>query len=158
MVNVMNRRKGKKLIVGIGIVVLIFLFLFIKMKYGTYGMHDFNSFFNQSKQEILEKKGEPISREALYGGWEDIVFDDIEYTFISEYPESARITDPDIRFGILRIGVGSSRREVMLAFGLKDRFIPESDDAYGFQNGIYRVGLYFDENDRVYKITCGKGA
>lgn len=158
MVNVMNRRKGKKLIVGIGIVVLIFLFLFIKMKYGTYGMHDFNSFFNQSKQEILEKKGEPISREALYGGCEDIVFDDIEYTFISEYPESARITDPDIRFGILRIGVGSSRREVMLAFGLKDRFIPESDDAYGFQNGIYRVGLYFDEDDRVYKITCGKGA
>ena len=64
----------------------------------------------------MEKNGEPIKREALYGDCEDIVFEDIEYTFISEYPESARITDPNIRFGILRIGIGSSRTEVMLAF------------------------------------------
>ncbi len=59
MENVMNRRKGKRKMVVIGIIVLIFIVLviFLKMKYGTYGLHDFNCFFRQSKQEILEKMG-----------------------------------------------------------------------------------------------------
>ena len=79
----MNRRKGKRKMVVIGIIVLIFIVLviFLKMKYGTYGLHDFNYFFRQSKQEILEKDGEPVNREKLYGNCEDIKFEDIEYTF-----------------------------------------------------------------------------
>lgn len=46
MENVMNRRKGKRKMVVIGIIVLIFIVLviFLKMKYGTYGLHDFNYF------------------------------------------------------------------------------------------------------------------
>ena len=80
MENVMNRRKGKRKMVVIGIIVLIFIVLviFLKMKYGTYGLHDFNYFFRQSKQEILEKDGEPVNREKLYGNCEDIKFEDIE--------------------------------------------------------------------------------
>ena len=159
MENVMNRRKGKRKMVVIGIIVLIFIVLviFLKMKYGTYGLHDFNYFFRQSKQEILEKDGEPVNREKLYGNCEDIKFEDIEYTFIGNYPESVRITDPDIRFGILQIGVGSSKKEVMLAYGLKKTLSNEEENEYVVQNGIYSTSFYFDENDRVYKIACGTG-
>lgn len=155
----MNRRKkGKRVVAVIAVVIVIVLLIFLKMKYGTYGRSDFHKIFYETKQEILEKNGEPIKREALYGDCEDIVFEDIEYTFISEYPESARITDPNIRFGILRIGVGASQKEVMLAFGLKDKLLNEKEDVYGFQNGAYRVSFFFDENDKVYKISFGRGA
>ncbi len=159
MENVMNRRKGKRKMVVIGIIVLIFIVLviFLKMKYGTYGLHDFNYFFRQSKQEILEKDGEPVNREKLYGNCEDIKFEDIEYTFIGNYPESVRITDPDIRFGILQIGVGSSKKEVMLAYGLKKTLSNEEENEYAVQNGLYSTSFYFDANDRVYKIACGTG-
>ena len=159
MENVMNRRKGKRKMVVIGIIVLIFIVLviFLKMKYGTYGLHDFNYFFRQSKQEILEKDGEPVNREKLYGNCEDIKFEDIEYTFIGNYMESVRITDPDIRFGILQIGVGSSKKEVMLAYGLKKTLSNEEENEYAVQNGLYSTSFYFDANDRVYKIACGTG-
>lgn len=159
MENVMNRRKGKRKMVVIGIIVLIFIVLviFLKMKYGTYGLHDFNYFFRQSKQEILEKDGEPVNREKLYGNCEDIKFEDIEYTFIGNYMESVRITDPGIRFGILQIGVGSSKKEVMLAYGLKKTLSNEEENEYAVQNGLYSTSFYFDANDRVYKIACGTG-
>ena len=151
------RKKGKRVAVVIISFIVIILFIFLKMKYGTYGMRDFNDFFNQSKQEILEKNGEPINRDPFIEGCETITFDDIEYTFSSEYPESARITDPNIRFGVLRIGIGSSRTEVMLAFGLKKQLINEVENEYSAQNGIYAITFYFDENDRVCKIACGTG-
>lgn len=124
MENVMNRRKGKRKMVVIGIIVLIFIVLviFLKMKYGTYGLHDFNYFFRQSKQEILEKDGEPVNREKLYGNCEDIKFEDIEYTFIGNYMESVRITDPGIRFGILQIGVGSSKKRSYAGIWIKENF------------------------------------
>ena len=69
---VKSKRKAK---VVIGIIVLIFIVLviFLKMKYGTYGLHDFNCFFRQSKQEILEKDGEPVNREKLYGDRKSVV-------------------------------------------------------------------------------------
>ena len=48
MENVTNRRKGKRKMVVIGIIIIlifIVLVIFLKMKYGTYGLHDFNCFF-----------------------------------------------------------------------------------------------------------------
>ena len=126
-------KRRAKVVIGIIILIFIVLVIFLKMKYGTYGLHDFNCFFRQSKQEILE------------------------YTFIGNYMESVRITDPDIRFGILQIGVGSSKKEVMLAYGLKETLSNEEENEYAVQNGIYSTSFYFDENDRVYKIACGTG-
>ena len=150
-------KRRAKVVIGIIILIFIILVIFLKMKYGTYGLHDFNYFFRQSKQEILEKDGEPVNREKLYGNCEDIKFEDIEYTFIGNYMESVRITDPGIRFGILQIGVGSSKKEVMLAYGLKKTLSNEEENEYAVQNGIYSTSFYFDENDRVYKIACGTG-
>ena len=60
MKNVMNRRKVKNVIIVVGIIGLIALILFIKMKYGTYGYYDFQHFFEQSKENIIETYGEPI--------------------------------------------------------------------------------------------------
>ena len=76
------------------IIVFIVIILFLKMKYGTYGGYDFNRFFNQTKQEVLQKNGKPNSRDVLDETCEDINFDGIEYTFGAKYPYSARITDP----------------------------------------------------------------
>lgn len=74
-----------------------------------------------------------------------------------EKPESARITSPNIRFGILKIGVGSPKWEVMLAYGLKKPLKNDKKNQYSVQNGIYATTFYFDENDQVYKMTCGVG-
>ena len=152
-----GKQRRKQMVTTCIVIIIFILLLFLKMKEGTYGCGDFNKFFNQTKQEILEKNGEPIQREALNDDCECIAFDGVDYIFILDSPESARITDPDILFGILRIGVGSSKTEVMLAFGLKKRLINECENEYSVQNGIYAISFYFDENDRVYKIACGLG-
>ena len=101
-----------------------FLFLIVSLNVETFtSMVIFllvdNRFFNQTKQEVLQKNGKPNSRDVLDETCEDINFDGIEYTFGAKYPYSARITDPNIRFGILKIGVGSPRWEVMLAYGFE---------------------------------------
>ena len=149
--------KSKKTIIVVCIIIFVILLVFLKMKYGTYGRYDFQRFFNQTKQEALEENGKPNSREPLAGNGEEIKFDGVDYTFGPKYPDSARITDPNIRFGILKIGVGSPRWEVMLAYGLKKPLKNIRDNQYSVQNGIYATTFYFDENDRVYKIACGVG-
>lgn len=156
MENAMNR-KGKKVMVVIGIIVVILLILFFEMKYGTYGRYDFQRFFNQTKQGVLEENGKPNSREPLASNGEEIKFDGVDYTFGPKYPDSARIIDPNIRFGILKIGVGSPRWEVMLAYGLKAPLENDEKNQYNVQNGIYATTFYFDENNCVYKIACGVG-
>ena len=55
-------KRRAKVVIGIIILIFIVLVIFLKMKYGTYGLHDFNYFFRQSKQEILEKDGEPVNQ------------------------------------------------------------------------------------------------
>ena len=139
MENAMNRNGRRVMIVVIIVVIIVFIviILFLKMKYGTYGGYDFNRFFNQTKQEVLQKNGKPNSRDVLDETCEDINFDGIEYTFGAKYPYSARITDPNIRFGILKIGVGSPRWEVMLAYGLKAPLENDEKNQYNVQNGIY---------------------
>ena len=96
--------KSKKTIIVVCIIIFVILLVFLKMKYGTYGRYDFQRFFNQTKQEALEENGKPNSREPLAGNGEEIKFDGVDYTFGPKYPDSARITDPNIRFGILKIG------------------------------------------------------
>ena len=66
--------------------------------------------------------GSLLTGKKLYGNCEDIKFEDIEYTFIGNYMESVRITDPGIRFGILQIGVGSSKKRSYAGIWIKENF------------------------------------
>ena len=70
MKNVMNKNGRRVMIVVI--IVFIVIILFLKMKYGTYGGYDFHRFFNQTKQEVLQKNGKPNSRDVLDETCEDI--------------------------------------------------------------------------------------
>ena len=79
MKNVMNRRKVKNVIIVVGIIGLIALILFIKMKYGTYGYYDFQHFFEQSKENIIETYGEPIEDEYINEYCEDMTYEDIKF-------------------------------------------------------------------------------
>ena len=45
-------KRRAKVVIGIIILIFIVLVIFLKMKYGTYGLHDFNCFFRQSKREL----------------------------------------------------------------------------------------------------------
>lgn len=158
MENAMSRRKGKKLIIFIGIAIFIVLLIFLKMKYGIYGKNDFNNLFNQSKEEILKNYGNPIEDKMLNTRSERLTYDKIDFIVSSsspQKPDSIRVTDPNIRFGILKIGVGSTRREVMLAYGLKKTLKNDKGNAYSVQNCVYVTTFYFNDNDRVYKIACG---
>ena len=147
-----------KLIIFIGIAIFIVLLIFLKMKYGIYGKNDFNNLFNQSKEEILKNYGNPIEDKMLNTRSERLTYDKIDFIVSSsspQKPDSIRVTDPNIRFGILKIGVGSTRREVMLAYGLKKTLKNDKGNAYSVQNGVYVTTFYFNDNDRVYKIACG---
>ena len=88
-----------------------------------------------------------------------MTYEDIKFVISlpGEKPESARIISPNIRFGILKIGVGSPKWEVMLAYGLKKPLKNDKKNQYSVQNGIYATTFYFDENNCVYKIACEVG-
>ena len=86
------------------------------MKYGIYGKNDFNNLFNQSKEEILKNYGNPIEDKMLNTRSERLTYDKIDFIVSSsspQKPDSIRVTDPNIRFGILKIGVGSTRRDIV---------------------------------------------
>ena len=129
-----------------------------KMYYNVSILSDANSVAIENSSVLYSNCGQfSCYREYCIYETDTFKFEDIEYTFIGNYMESVRITDPDIRFGILQIGVGSSKKEVMLAYGLKETLSNEEENEYAVQNGIYSTSFYFDENDRVYKIACGTG-
>ena len=77
-----GKQRRKQMVTTCIVIIIFILLLFLKMKEGTYGCGDFNKFFNQTKQEILEKNGEPIQREALNDDCECIAFDGVDYIFI----------------------------------------------------------------------------
>ena len=45
-------KRRAKVVIGIIILIFIILVIFLKMKYGTYGLHDFNCLFGKANQEI----------------------------------------------------------------------------------------------------------
>lgn len=89
-----------ELIINVLQSVELFCAYFIKMKYGTYGYYDFQHFFDQSKENIIETYGEPIEDEYINEYCEDMTYEDIKFVISlpGEKPESARITSPNIRF------------------------------------------------------------
>ena len=83
----------KNVIIVVGIIGLIALILFIKMKYGTYGYYDFQHFFDQSKENIIETYGEPIEDEYINEYCEDMTYEDIKFVISlpGEKPENHNI-------------------------------------------------------------------
>ena len=77
--NVAGMEEVKNVIIVVGIIGLIALILFIKMKYGTYGYYDFQHFFDQSKENIIETYGEPIEDEYINEYCEDMTYEDIKF-------------------------------------------------------------------------------
>lgn len=68
----------------------------------------------------------------------------------------AEITDPDIRFGILKIGVGSSKGIVEGMYRFKKKLVDLDENEFGINDGANTIVFEYDEQNRVKKMYLSK--
>ncbi len=110
----------------------------------------------ESYDIVLQKFGTPIKVETdttcFKAYYENINI--ICYTNGSTY--LAEITDPDIRFGILKIGVGSSKGIVEGMYRFKKKLVDLDENEFGINDGANTIVFEYDEQNRVKKMYLSK--
>ena len=138
--------------------------------YGTY-VNDYHAYIGIRDLArfdlVIETFGEPLSIDSITDARADVVFDGITFIFNHgqgglSYLEThgmvvgIMITDPDIRFGRMRIGVGSTRFNIRFAYWLLYRtWFWQNDERLEVVDGDTWLKFDFDENNRVRIITFG---
>ena len=111
-------------------------------------------------RSVVEKMGEPIWIEKKED-WGDIVhYDGVEfgYTCIeSGILDYAKVTGEQYRFGMWRIGVGSTRKKVESVYRHIKKIHGMRDNEVGVIDGLRWVTYVFDENDIVKEIYLSNG-
>ena len=111
-------------------------------------------------RSVVEKLGEPIWIEKK-ADWGDIVhYDGVEfgYTCIeSGILDYAKVTGKQYRFGMWRIGVGSTRKKVESVYRHIKKIHGMRDNEVGVIDGLRWVTYVFDENDIVKEIYLSNG-
>ncbi|MBD5549655.1 MAG: hypothetical protein HDQ96_00525 [Lachnospiraceae bacterium] len=121
-------------------------------------------------EKIIEANGEPdkTTREKyteygdyfIYHEYDDgrlFVFTDNENG--NGHPSLCviELTSPQYRFGRKEIGIGTDKSTIEKVY--RKSYQGLQQDAYGkyfVEDGNFVIDFYFDENDKVYKITVGK--
>ncbi len=146
--NLSNRIRKKPFVGALVVVVGLFLFWWI---WGNYDMNYWKN-IGDSYNAVLQKFGEPIKVEIdttcfkAYFENMNVVCYDNGSTYLAE------ITDPDIRFGILKIGVGTPKRVVEGIYHFKRKFIDLDENEFGVNDGVVSITFEYDENDCVKKM------
>lgn len=124
--------------------------------------------FNRFKKYtyVKEKLGEPVEQyeEAINSKYpnKELVFQYESFLYITDGRNVLRrieITGDDIRFGKNKIGVGSSKQEVIRAYRKVRKLKGCPDDIFGVIDGINKfwVQFEFDSQDIVKKIIITTG-
>ena len=173
-------------IIGSLILIMILLLIF-STTFNTY-VRDYFAALDlrrRSYDNILERFGEPLSivsherREHLFTAQ----YDGIEFILSgrtrSAWVSAMRIFGSEYRFGRRRIGVGSTREEVISAYNdgrlhrmakwlerslfndgrpvQNGQMWDNPDGGFTIVDGIHWVRFYFDEDDRVMQIDISAG-
>lgn len=146
-------RIRKMLFIG---VFLVFIFIILLwMKFGEYT--NYWKKIGRNYNQVVEKWGNPkdIEQEELY---DKVYYEGIELTCEGknhEWVHLAVIENPDVRFGFLKIGVGSSETTVETIYRLKDKLDTKDDNSFGVIDGITYLTFEYDSNRRVKRMYLG---
>lgn len=129
--------------------------LFILLKWGEYDL-DYWEDISDKYEEVTERFGEPnqlIYEEKYYCAY----YDEIEIVcYNNGTTYLAIITDEDIRFGFLNIGIGSHKTLIEGIYCLKEKMIDLNENEIGIKDGIDTIIFEYDENDKVKKIYLSR--
>lgn len=116
-----------------------------------------NGKYIHSYNDIIEVKGTPLWVEEVEAEMKVLHYSDYAVTVYENNGEfwagELIISNPDIRFGSKKIGVGSSKAEVEKAYFPIEQFV--SEEGIYYVDGIMCVEYCFDEEDIVISIKIG---
>ena len=123
------------------------------MKYWTYAQY-WEEIGGRNYEQIVEKYGGPNEIKEK-GNYDEIYYD--EMVFHRGGPRCNRvdfviIEDETIRFGILNIGVGSSKSTIEAVYFFKPKLQPVGENSFAVTDWTNDITFEFDEDDKVKKI------
>ena len=157
-------KKRNLCIVGL-VILLLTVVIFMLNRRSIYVQDYFAEIglINRSHESVIEKFGEPNDIIHPDVGLPVFQYDGIEFIFFGDQRTFTgialvRILSPEFRLGRRRIGVGSTREEILHAYrhSLNIWEDPETNDLFihdgkSTMNSTW-LYFYFDEDDRVEKI------
>ena len=110
-------------------------------------------------ESVVEKMGEPLRIEKTEDGYYIVHYNGLELGTgiklgIVQY---VKVTGEQYRFGMWRIGVGSTRKEVESVYRHIKKIHGMRDNEVGVIDGLRWVTYVFDENDIVKEIYLSNG-
>lgn len=154
------------IILGVGTMIYFSCFRIVEKEYFEKAALFSTHFFSRVKAA----KGGPLEESWVeQNGWyyKKLVYEGYVYETASILePDYARdcdisivyITDPSYRIGIRKLGVGSTKREIKIAyFGIQKIVDIKEKNIIGFIDGGVWVRFYFTEDDRVAQISICYG-
>ena len=110
-------------------------------------------------ESVVEKMGEPLRIEKTEDGYYIVHYNGLELGTgiklgIVQY---VKVTGEQYRFGMWRIGVGSTRKKVESVYRHIKKIHGMRDNEVGVIDGLRWVTYVFDENDIVKEIYLSNG-
>ena len=114
---------------------------------------------NHLYKSVVEKMGEPLRIEKTEDGYYIVHYNGLELGTgiklgIVQY---VKVTGEQYRFGMWRIGVGSTRKKVESVYRHIKKIHGMRDNEVGVIDGLRWVTYVFDENDIVKEIYLSNG-
>lgn len=148
-------KRMKKQMFSIGILLLFICGILLWMKFGEYT--NYWKKIGRNYNQVVKKWGNPkdIEQEELY---DKVYYEGIELTCDGknhEWVHLAVIENPNVRFGFLKIGVGSSETMVETVYCLKKKLDTGDNDSFGVIDGITYLTFEYDSNRKVKRMYLG---
>lgn len=131
-------------------------YYFYKIGFKTYEPTEFWTPLNYfAYRDVIDNFGEPNRKDIGKNDWPTLYYDGMEITCFADHElagvANIHLTSPEYRFGLYKIGIGSSKKLVDFAYKCsKAKPSPDGPNMY-IDNHVF-VEFIYDKNDNVSEI------
>lgn len=147
-------------IIGVGIILLIY-FLHHPLRYQINYFRQLGIGQVHLYDSIIENKGEPLSIQQNEEGQWNVCYDGLEIKYGKHLEtgifECVTITGKQYKFGLWKIGIGTSREKIESVYRHIRKIKDLPDNEFGAIDGDTWVWFKFDANNNVCQIDLTDG-